>query len=59
MDARRWIYAGNDNALFSIRCAHEKKDIRIVELLASFACEENDEEYKTFCLIAPDIAPRE
>ena len=30
-----------------------------MELLASFACEENDEEYKTFCLTAPDIAPAE
>ena len=30
-----------------------------MELLASFACEENDEEYKAFCLTAPDIAPAE
>ena len=49
----------NYNALFSIRGVHEIQDIRVMELLASFSCEENDEEYKTFCLTAPDIAPVE
>ena len=46
----------NSNALFLIRCAYEIQDVRVVELFASLACEENDEEYKTFCLEYVDIA---
>ena len=53
------ITKANSNALFLIRCAHEIQDVRVMELLASFACKENDEEYKTFCLQSVDIAPVE
>ena len=53
------ITKANSNALFLIRCAHEIQDVRVMELLASFACKENDEEYKTFCLEDVNIAPVE
>ena len=58
MSARGSIHEDNGNALFLIRCAHEIQDVRVVELLASFACN-NDEEYKTFRLQNVDIAPVE
>ena len=59
MSARGSIHEDNSNALFLIRCAHEIQDVRVTELLASFACKENDEEYKTFRLQNVDIAPVE
>ena len=42
-----------------IRCAHEIQDVRVMELFASFACREDDEQHKSFRLLAPDIAPEE
>ena len=57
---KRGVIDGDDSeALFLIRCAHEIQDARVMQLLASFAYDENDEEGKTFRLEDIDIAPVE
>jgi hypothetical protein len=50
---------GHDHALFVIKCVHEMQDVRAMELIASFGCEDDGERYNEFLLAKLNIAPAE
>jgi Ran GTPase-activating protein (RanGAP) involved in mRNA processing and transport len=50
---------GHDHALFVIKCVHEMQDVRAMELIASFGCEDDGERYNEFHLAELNIAPAE
>ena len=50
---------GPDKALFVIKCVHEMQEVRAMELITSFGCEDDGERYNEFLLEQLNIAPVE
>jgi Ran GTPase-activating protein (RanGAP) involved in mRNA processing and transport len=59
MMPRMAAITSDDNTLFVIKCVHEMQEVRAMELITSFGCEDDGERYNEFHLADLRIAPAE
>ena len=49
----------DDNTLLVTKCVHEMQEVRVMESITSFACEDDDGKYNAFYLMNLNISPVE